>query len=211
MIKTAKHLPLAAPPVIIFLGFLTAFGANALIGAWAFIPLALVYWLSIIFVVKPDKKTFSDLFKKPSGSFIWRLLPYFPALFTIVAFVWGLMVIKITPLLTMLSIIFIIINPVMEEMFWRGWLLKHLPLGKPLNIIYSTLLFTLSNYLMWGVFSVTIRSRMMLVPLLIMGTVWSVSYLKSESLRHCIISHALVDTFNLSIWVFLNLYIPPVV
>lgn len=211
MQKLKKYSAVIAPPAIILVGFLVAFGANAIIGEWAFIPLALVYWASIIFVVKPDKETFSDIMKKPQGSIVWRILPYIPALFTLVAFVWGLQVIKIKPLYLVLSVIFIVINPVMEELFWRGWLLHVLPWGKVVNVIYSTLLFTLSHYCMWGVFSVTIRSSMMLMPLLIMGTLWSISFLKSESLRHCIIAHALVDTFNLSIWVFLNLYIPPVV
>jgi membrane protease YdiL (CAAX protease family) len=200
-----------APPAIILAGFLVAVTANALIGAWAFIPLALVYWLSIILVVKPDRACFSEMMKKPEGKAGWRLLPYIPALFTVVAFVWGLRVITITPLLTALSVVFILVNPVMEELFWRGWLLPRLPWGPAANIAYSTLLFTLSHYLMWGVFSITIRSSMMLAPLLIMGVLWSAAFLKSGSLRHCIIAHALVDTFNLSIWVFLNLYIPPVV
>lgn len=211
MEKKTVLLPVIAPPAIILLGYLTALAANALIGAWAFIPLALVYWTSIILIVKPDKERFSVLFKKPSGSVIWRLLPYFPAVCTTVAFVWGLRVITVTPLLVALSVVFILINPVMEELFWRGWLLSRLPWGRVFNIIYSTLLFTLSHYCMWGVFSVTIRSSMMLVPLLMMGSVWSISFLKSKSLHHCIIAHALVDTFNLSVWVFLNLYIPPVV
>ena len=149
--------------------------------------------------------------KKPNGSLAWQLIAYIPAMFTLVAFVMGLKVITITPLLTVLSIVFILVNPVMEELFWSAWLLPRLPWGKTANIAYSTLMFTLSHFLMWGVFSVTIRSSMMLMPLLIMGTLWSLSFLKSGSLRHCIIAHALVDTFNLSVWVFLNLFIPPMV
>ena len=211
MQKLTKSPAVIAPPAIILFGFLVALTANTFIGAWAFIPLALVYWLSIICVVKPDRTNLSKLLKKPQGSLVWQFLPYFPALFTLVAFVWGLRVITITPLLTVLSIIFILVNPVMEELFWRGWLLTHLPWGQAANITYSTLMFTISHYLMWGVFSLTIRSSMMLMPLIIMGVIWSIAFLKSASLCHCIIAHALVDTFNLSIWVFLNLYIPPVV
>ncbi|MDI9498920.1 MAG: CPBP family intramembrane metalloprotease [Bacillota bacterium] len=206
-----KNAAVLAPPAIILLGFLVAQSANALIGAWAFIPLALVYWLSILIVVRPDREVFAKLLKKPAGSRLWQIVPYFPALFTVVAFVWGLRVITITPLLTVLSVIFIAVNPVLEELFWRGWLLSRLPWGRVVNIAYSTLMFTLSHYFMWGVFSLTIRSSMMLMPLLIMGVLWSLSFLKSGSLRHAVIAHALVDTFNLSVWVFLNLYIPPVV
>ncbi|HHU53164.1 MAG TPA: CPBP family intramembrane metalloprotease [Clostridiaceae bacterium] len=211
MRKLIKNPAVTAPPMIILLGFLVAQTANTVIGAWSFIPLALVYWFSIIYVVKPDKASFFDVMKKSTGSLVWRLIAYIPAMFTLVAFVMGLQMIKITPLLTILSVIFILINPVMEEMFWRAWLLPRLPWGQVANIAYSTLLFTLSHYCMWGVFSVTIRSSMMLMPLIIMAILWSVSFLKSGSLRHCVIAHALVDTFNLSVWVFLNLFIPPMV
>ncbi len=211
MHKLINNPAVLAPPAIILLGFLVAQTANALIGAWAFIPLALVYWLSIICVVKPDREGFSELVKKSQSSSVWHFLPYFPALFTLVAFIWGLRVITITPLLTALSVVFILINPVLEELFWRAWLLPQLPWGEAVNVAYSSLMFTLSHYLMWGVFSITIRSSMMFMPLVIMGTLWSIAFLKTGSLRHCIMAHALVDTFNLSVWVFLNLYIPPVV
>ncbi|NLZ55236.1 MAG: CPBP family intramembrane metalloprotease [Clostridiaceae bacterium] len=211
MREMLKNPAVAAPPMIILQGFLVALSANAVIGAWAFIPLALIYWLSIVCVVKPNRASFAEMMRKPQSGLLWQLLPYIPAAFTLVAFVWGLRVITITPLLTALSVVFIIINPVMEEMFWRGWLLTRLPWSPAGNVIYSTLMFTLSHFGMWGVFSITIRAPMMIAPLLIMGALWSVAFLKSGSLRHCIIAHALVDTFNLSIWVFLNLYIPPVV
>ena len=62
-----------------------------------------------------------------------------------------------------------------------------------------------------GKFSLTIRSSIMIMPLLLMGVLWSVVYLKTGTLRHCIIAHAIVDTLNLSVWVFLNIYVPPVV
>ncbi|MGI6579580.1 MAG: CPBP family intramembrane glutamic endopeptidase [Saccharofermentanales bacterium] len=211
MRKLIRNPAVIAPPVIILLGFLMALTANTLIGAWAFIPLALMYWISIICVVKPDKAIFFELMKKPDGSLMWRFLAYIPAMFTLVAFVMGLQVITITPLLTALSVVFILVNPMLEELFWRAWLLPRLPWGQIANIAYSTLMFTLSHYFMWGVFSVTIRSSIMLMPLIIMGILWSISFLKSGSLRHCIIAHALVDTFNLSVWVFLNLFIPPMV
>ena len=208
-----KWRAVAAPLVIILVGFLTAFTTNELIGEWAFIPLSIVYWLSILFVVQPNKARFFKMFRKSKGNIFWRIIAYIPAMFTIVAFVWGLLSITtVTPLLVVLSLVFIVINPVMEEMFWRGWLLKKLPWqSSTTKVVYSTVFFTLSHYCMWGVFSVTMRSTMMLVPLLIMGTVWSVSFLKSGSLRHNIIAHALVDILNLSVWVLLNLYIPPVV
>ena len=203
-----KNQAVIAPPAIILLGFLVALMANALIKAWAFIPLALVYWLSIVFVVMPDKKSVSEVMKKPQGKPVWRFLPYFPALFTLVAFVWGLRVITITPLLTALSMVFILINPVGGIALAR---LAVIPLPwcrQPTLLILPAVHSKPLLYV--GCFPLR-SGRMMLLPLIIMGTIWSITFLKSNSLRHCVIAHALVDTFNLSVWVFLNLYIPPVV
>lgn len=49
----------------------------------------------------------------------------------------------------------------------------------------------------------------MVAALLIMGIVWSATYRQTRSLRANTLSHMLVDLGNMSVWVFLNLYIPP--
>jgi membrane protease YdiL (CAAX protease family) len=105
---------------------------------------------------------------------------------------------------------FAVINPFFEEVFWRGLLLKKLPLPAVGRVLYSTAFFIISHPLMWGVFSIANRSWMTWASLAVMGVVWSVVFLKTDSLRWPLISHFMVDIFNLSVFVFLNIYQPPV-
>ena len=114
------------------------------------------------------------------------------------------------PLVTALWVLFAFINPFFEQVFWRGYLMQKLPFRAGWRVAYSTALFVLSHPFMWGIFSVANRSWMTMVSLIIMGTVWCVVYLKTSSLRWCYISHFMVNIGNLTIFVFLNLYIPPV-
>jgi len=105
----------------------------------------------------------------------------------------------------------IVINSITEELFWRGYLLDKLDWKPVIKILFSTILFLLSHIFMWGVFSITIRSYIMIMPLLLMGIIWGYVYYKTKSLKWCIVAHFFVDIMNLSVWVFLNIYIPPVI
>lgn len=199
-----------SPFFVIAVGFSVALIFNRIIGAWAFIPVAIVYWSLIAIITKLDIRQLRELFAKSGKKSVLSVVAYLPCLFCIVAFVWGIQCIKIEPVLVLLSIIFMVVNPIMEELYWRKYLSDRLPWSSPLKIAFTTILFSLSHPLMWGVFSVTIRSYVMIIPLITMGIIWGIVYHKTGSLRHCIIAHGIVDMLNLSVWVFLNLFIPPV-
>ena len=200
-----------SPWLVILIGFLISFLFNHLIGEWAFIPLAIVYWGAIARIVRVDKEKIKRAFQSSEQHGKYSFFAYIPCLFCIIAFVWGLQYITLSPTLIMLTLLFIVVNPIAEELYWRKYLLDNLTWKNWVKVLYSTVLFMASHPLMWGVFSVTIRSTIMVVPLFIMGIIWSIVYIKTKTLCHCIIAHALVDMLNLSIWVFLNIYVPPVV
>ncbi len=197
------------PIIIIAIGFVVAVIANHIIGEWAFIPLSIVYWSLIFIVVKPTKNKLTEIFKYSHINLKYILIAFIPVLLCIVSFVWGIQYIN-NVFLIVLWILFAIVNPIAEEMFWRAYLLDNLIWKPKIKIIFSSLLFLLSH-MMWGVFSVTIRSYIMIMPLLIMGIAWGYVYHKTKSLKWCIIAHFFVDIMNLSVWVFLNIYIPPVI
>ena len=201
----------SSPLLVIFIGFIVSFISNKIIGEWAFIPLAIVYWGLVFYIIKLDKDKIKEVFQTSKQFGKYSFLAYILCLLCIVAFVWGLQYITLSPLLIILSILFIVINPIAEELFWRKYLLDNLNWNNWKKVIYSTFLFMLSHPLMWGVFSVTIRSSIMIMPLFMMGIIWSIVYVKTKTLRHCIIAHTLVDILNLSILVFLNIYVPPVI
>jgi membrane protease YdiL (CAAX protease family) len=210
MVHSHKKLIWLYPIVIIICGFTVSFVFKFFINEWAFIPLALFYWSAILLITKPTMGGIKILFSISKNKIRYSLLAFMPVLFCIVAFVWGIQYIQ-GIILIILWIIFAVVNSFCEELFWRVFLFDNLG-WKPLySIIYSTLLFSLSHPLLWGVFSVTNRSSIMIFPLLVMGIIWGFIYWKTKSLRYIVLAHFLVDVLNLSVWVFLNIYVPPVV
>lgn len=105
---------------------------------------------------------------------------------------------------------FALVNPWFEEAYWRGALLDA---GKrwPFRVaaLYSTVLFVAGHPLMWGVFSTGNRSPALYATLFAMGMLWAYMRRTTQSLRLPLLSHALVDVGNLSVFVFLSLYVPP--
>ena len=195
--------------VIIIIGFIVAIISNQIIGEWAFIPLAIVYWTTIFIVVSPKRDTLSKIISHNPIKLRYIAIAFIPVSFCIVSFVWGIQYIDGT-ILIILWIVFAIINSFAEELYWRGYFLDIFKGNPVFKIFLSTILFSLSH-MMWGVFSITIRSHIMIMPLLIMGLTWGYVYHKTRNLKWCIIAHFFVDIMTLSVWVFLNIYIPPVI
>lgn len=200
-----------SPLIVIVIGFISAYIFQTLMQEWAFIPLALVYW-GVMFMVTYKylgRAGIAGLFAKPERNILWSILCFAVGFIPLPIFLMNLGLFT-APMVIALWLIFAIINPFFEEIYWRGFLLDALPFPKGLSVIYSTILFIASHPLMWGVFSIANRSWMTWASLLLMGVVWSVTRLKTKSLRWSVISHFCVDVFNLSVFVFLNLYVPPV-
>lgn len=207
-----KNFKTLLTPLLLITGCsLLSFLCTQFIHEWAFIPLALAYWSSIFLITKTNFSKVKAALTLKTADKKWIVIAYIPCLFCIVAFVWGIRCIQFDFLLLVLSILFMTINPIAEELFWRKYLFDKLTCSTLFKIIFTTIFFSLSHPLTWGMFSVTIRSHIMIFPLLLMGVLWGLVYSRTQSVRHCIIAHSLVDILNLSIWVFLNLYIPPVV
>ncbi|MEM5766827.1 MAG: CPBP family intramembrane glutamic endopeptidase [Bacillota bacterium] len=205
-----KNVVWIFPIIIILAGFVVSYISSSIINEWAFVPLMLFYWTSLLLVARPTKEKLAKWFAPPKGRVYYSLLAFIPVLFCIVAFVWGLQYVR-GSILIILWIIFAVVNAFAEEVFWRGYLLDHLSWKPSVSIAYSTLMFSLSHPLLWGVFSITNRSTIMVLPLLIMGLVWGFVYWKTKSLRYIVLAHFLIDILNLSVWVFLNIYVPPVI
>ena len=209
MTKASNIKVLIISFVIIAISYAVAVIANIIIGAWAFVPLSIVYWTSIFIAVKPTRKKFIRIFSTPTENRKYAILAFVPVLFCIISFVWGIQYIS-GAMLIALWIIFAFVNSTAEELFWRGYLFDNLSWAPLVKILLSTALFMLSH-LAWGVFSVTIRHPLMIAPLLIMGIVWGYVYHKTNSLKWCIPAHFLVNILILTVWVFLNIYVPPIV
>lgn len=102
--------------------------------------------------------------------------------------------------------IFAAINPFFEEVFWRG-VLNHLPLSARKRQLTSACLFSFSHYFLWG--SYWLSNPKILIPTcvttFIMGWCWMWFYQRDNRLLYPVLSHMVVDIFNLSIAVFMGL------
>ena len=201
-----------SPFLIILLGFLTASFFNNIIGGWAWVPLAIVYWslLGLSIWKFKGSKNLSDWYKKSNNApfclSITMLVGMFPLTILLMNYnlfdsIW----------LINYWLLFEIINPWFEEYYWRGVLLDGLLIKFPkwFAILYTTILFVISHPLMWGVFSYASKSYHLYIYLSVAGIVWAITYLKTKSLRYIILSHFIVDIGNLTVLTFLNIYLPP--
>ncbi|MFJ7951418.1 lysostaphin resistance A-like protein [Lysinibacillus sp. NPDC096418] len=203
---------LISPFVIIFLGFSTATIFKQYIQGWAWIPLALVYWSSLgfcIYYFKGDQSIKNWLGKSKSSK-SWITLSLLIGMFPLTILIMNFHLFDSISLV-LLWLLFALINPWFEELFWRGVLLDGLLAWYPkwLCILYTTALFVLSHPLMWGVFSIASKSYHLYIYLSVAGIVWAITYFKTKSLRWVIFSHFIVDIGNLTVLTFLNIYLPP--
>jgi len=103
-------------------------------------------------------------------------------------------------------ILLALINPWIEEFYWRGLLLDHTKNWPNwTSILFTSSLFAL-NHIAFGINSEVNRGVELIIVTLIMGVVWAIVYKKTESLRWAVFSHFLVDFFNLSAPAFLDLF-----
>ncbi|MGP4039728.1 CPBP family intramembrane glutamic endopeptidase [Gracilibacillus sp. D59] len=206
-----RIIVLLSPLVIILLGFTTASLFSNIIGGWAWVPLAIVYWSLLglsIYYFKANKAV-KEWLKKPKRSFLMVTLSLLLGMFPLTILIMNYALFD-SAILIVLWLIFALINPWFEELYWRGLLLDAAAdwFPKWVGVIYTTILFVLSHPLMWGVFSIASKSPHLYIYLTVMGVIWSITYYKTRSLRWVVLSHFIVDIGNLTVLTFLNIYIP---
>ncbi len=191
----------------IFIEFCT----SLFIPSISWIPAFLGYYLAIIMVLLLAKRyySFSILQIVPSSFkpipksrlLFWGII--FPALLPLTAFFTQISYVSLELLLYI--VIFSLINPLFEEGFWRG-LLFHLPGSKTFCICYSASLFSFSHIFLWRYW---FKIRMIIIPTvistLIMGVLWMWFMKSNRNIIYPILSHVLVDIFNLSVAVYCGL------
>lgn len=210
----ARLLLLLSPLLVIALGHATARLAAAIHPPTAWIAVALVYWGAMAIALRAGttraqrRSWWGPARRRPAWVIPAAIaLGLFPMAGILLL---NLHVVAAHPALILPWLIFAAINPVAEEAFWRGALADATRTWPAwLACLYSTVLFVASHPLMWGVFSEGNRSPMLYGSLVLMGVAWFAMRRVTGSLRWAIVSHALVDIGNLSVFVFVNAYVPP--
>ena len=185
-----------------------AFSFGEIIGKWAFIPIVLIEWILFLFFVFKyggGKDSIKRWLQKPKGSISWSISAVLMGLITLPLFLmhygtlthWTIWV----P-----WILLALINPWMEEFYYRGFLLDNTTEWKNWQaILFSTIVFSM-NHAVFGINSEVNSGFTILISTLIMGLVWSITFKKTKSLRWLIFAHFLVDFFSLSAPAFLDLF-----
>lgn len=208
--KLRRRLLLLSPLVVIAIGHLTAVTAGKVMGVWAWIPLTLVFWtaLALLIIWSGGKQAFRRWLQRPQGSRGWSFLAVAVGFIPLPLFLMHWQLLK-PATIWVPWLAFALINPWLEEGYWRGVLLDavaHWP--KWAGVLYTSALFAASHPAMWGVNSIANRTPEVVVSTFLMGIAWAIAYQKTGSLRWAIASHVLVDLLNLSVAVFVNLFVP---
>ncbi len=203
-----KRIVLVSPFLITAVNVIVAFSFGKVIGKWAFIPIILIEWfLFLFFVFKYGGGTDSikKWLQKSKGSFGWSILAVLMGLITLPLFL--LHNHTLTNWTIWLPwILLALINPWIEEFYYRGFLLDNTTEWKKWKaILFSTSVFA-ANHAVFGINSEVNSGFTVVVSTFIMGLVWSIVYTKTKSLRWAIFGHFLVDFFSLSAPAFLDLF-----
>jgi membrane protease YdiL (CAAX protease family) len=201
-------------PILVF--SLTYSGIEWSVGKYpvhrAWIPSFVFYYLSIVLTVILSMR----LLKVEWRELSFRLRPFpkfkrllflilIPGLLPLPVFI--LHVGKIPPIFFLYIILFSLINSIFEEVFWRG-MIFHLPVKKIHSTLISATLFSFSHYLFWGAYWFTQPYVLFptLISTFIMGYLWMEFVHREKNLLYPILSHALVDFFNLSVAAYCGLF-----
>lgn len=200
---------LITPVAIILLGIIVGRFFFIFMKNWAWIPVVVFYWSAVGLVIYLDYKKRG---KKPADYFKGFRFKFSAVILSLIV---GLIPLPIflkyfylfdTGYLIFLWILFALVNPFFEEIFWRGYMLDHSPkIPFWIKAIVSSLIFAVGHPLTWGLFSFSMLTPEMLISVFIMGIVWSFAYRKSNTLLLPYFSHFLVDLLSCSVLAFLNI------
>jgi len=204
---TKRNIVIASPFLIIAVNFGVAFTFGEIIGKWAFVPMVLVGWtLWLFFILKyGGVDSIKKWLKKPDGALGWGLFALIIGLIPLPIFLLHSDTLSSWQI-WLPWILLALINPWIEEFYWRGLLLdftKNWP--NWIAILFTSLLFSL-NHAAFGINSELMSGFEMVVSTLIMGIVWAIIYKRTNSVRWLVFSHFLVDFLNLSTPAFLDLF-----
>jgi membrane protease YdiL (CAAX protease family) len=204
---TKNQIVLLSPFLIIGVNLGTAYLFGQIIGKWAFIPMILLGWMLWLFFIfrYGGKASINNWLKKPRGKFWWTILAVFIGLIPLPLFIFHSDTLS-NWTIWLPWIILALINPWIEEFYWRGLLLDTTRNWSNWNaVLYSSILFAV-NHAAFGINSDINSGYDVVISTLIMGIVWGFIYLKTKSLRWVIFSHFMVDFFNLSAAAFMDLW-----
>jgi membrane protease YdiL (CAAX protease family) len=202
---------LLSPLAVVAFGTLVIRIAEKSLGVWAWVPWILTYWalLLLLVLVGAGRPGIKRWMGPPRGSWLWSALAVGLALPALTVFLGSTHLLRPAQVWVPWLLV-ALINPFLEEWYWRGLLLDTAhkwPTWLALGV--TSLFFSLNHLLGIGVTSIGGRHPFLLLNTFVLGVIFGLIYKKTGSLRWVIVSHIIADLFGLSVPVFLNLWAPP--
>ena len=204
--KSTSLFFIISPVLILFITQATAVIFGNILEDLVYIPIILIYWTVLgLILFNYGRDHIGYWLQKPKGHWIWLSIAGLVSLSTLPLFLQHYDVMRnLTVLIP--SIIFFLINPWLEEFYWRCLLIDVTNKWPAwVSIGYSSILFTLwHTAFAW--YSTGVRSLSFYLPVLILGLVMGMIYKNTKSLWPAILSQMLINALNLSIPVLTKYY-----
>src|SRR5215471_10718798 len=122
-----KHqLAIISPLVMVLACHLVARIGSSVMSKWAFIPVILTLWLVAFIFLRPLQiDTYRMWFRKNKGNTIWKVLIIFVGILPLPVFLLHWQTLS-TWQVILPYVVIALVNPFVEEMYWRGLLLDNL-------------------------------------------------------------------------------------
>jgi membrane protease YdiL (CAAX protease family) len=206
----ARTLAIASPLLLVAVGAASQHLFGRWLGVWAWAPTMLLFWALIVSIVHGlrGKAALAGWLGPARGHWLWGCLAVGMGLLSLHGFLlhWTLL---LDPWVLAAWLTFALINPWLEEVYWRGLLMdatRHW--GAVASVVYSSVWFAVSHPLIWGVHTTAMRLWPVVAALLFVGLVWGLVYRRTGTLRWTIAGHMLANLLGLAVPVLLNLHNP---
>jgi|GEM_PF-4494238 len=167
--------------------------------AWIFVTAFYAIWLIISMVLLLKGQDIKKMFSE-SKNWTWNLV-FIPVVTSIFIFIFlpNLRLLKWNYWLILNSII-CLVNPFMEEIYWRGLVSKisNVPL---LSFLFSSITFAASHSLVFGVNSPGVAGLVGFAGAFFIGALFWICYYKTKSLRGCVLNHFLIDVAGMAVFI----------
>ncbi len=202
-----QNKAILSPFLIIAVNILVAIITGKLVGKWAFVPIIIIEWMLFCYFIRKFGKSDSvhNWIRPTKGNYGWKIAALLIGTLTLPLFIFHHKF--LAPWQIWLPwIILALVNPFLEEFYWRGLLLNcTASWPKWRSVLFTATIFS-ANHAIFGINSEINRGIETLVATFIMGVVWAIVYHKTGSLRWTIAGHFFVDFFSVSSAAFLDLF-----
>jgi len=142
--KSEKHFFILSPLIIIAITQVIAIVLGKYLEINVFLLIILIYWVVIVlFLNKYGLGNIQRWLYKPNGLWVWMILAVLLGFSSLPLFVSNIQVFR-NASVEIPHILFFLINPWLEEFYWRGLLSDVIKKWPALvSVIYSSFLFTL--------------------------------------------------------------------